>query len=326
MSHFATIVALDKRVTADDVHEALAEALAPFDENLEVKPYRDFEEGHPSGYWAVRTLREAGLLPTHDDITWPEVIEAEKKKWPEDREELYFDEELNCAYTVSTRNKQRTWDWWSVGGRWIDHFIVDAKIVEAAAQDLSVYENLDLFFGNPSLMGTRAHADSFTRMDGGRKYLLDLDEMRTQAKKQAMADYEGFHTLTKDFPAPVTWPQFVSQVEAGQLTIEKARAHYHEQPGVAGLRGTKYEMLFGPDPYEFYGLSEEDFTKRAQRQAVPGYALLTKEGEWKEPGRMGWFGMSDDTEGSREAYYAEANDYIDALDAGDWLINVDCHI
>lgn len=64
----------------------------------------------------------------------------------------------------------------------------------------------------------------------------------------------------------------------------------------------------------------------AHLAAVPGYALITTEGEWIAPGRMGWWGMSSETADDRDQYRKQVNDYIDALPDSARLIAVDCHI
>ena len=58
MSHFTVSVCLPGKVV-DEVggERALADALAPFDENMSVEPYRSYEEGAPADYWWVGAVR-----------------------------------------------------------------------------------------------------------------------------------------------------------------------------------------------------------------------------------------------------------------------------
>lgn len=57
------------------------------------------------------------------------------------------------------------------------------------------------------------------------------------------------------------------------------------------------------------------------------YAILDKEGNWIEPGRMGWFGMSN---AEAEDEYNFMNNYYKTVfenaEEDDWLTVIDCHI
>jgi hypothetical protein len=55
MSHYSVMVCLPAETK--DVDEALKQALAPYDENLDVEPYRDYESGSPEEYWWVTSVR-----------------------------------------------------------------------------------------------------------------------------------------------------------------------------------------------------------------------------------------------------------------------------
>lgn len=104
MSHFSVLVLHAK----DDSFENL---LAPFDENLEVKPYLyiPHEKAVEEVEQALATLK-------------PDVQEKYKLMPETDRLRAYFgriiDEEGNVW---STYNPESRWDWYSVGGRWGKH-------------------------------------------------------------------------------------------------------------------------------------------------------------------------------------------------------------
>lgn len=104
MSHFSVLVLHAK----DDSFEDL---LAPFDENLEVKPYLYIPHEK-----AIEEM-EQGLATLN-----PDVQEKYKAMSETDRLRSYFggiiDEEGNIW---STYNPQSRWDWYSVGGRWGKH-------------------------------------------------------------------------------------------------------------------------------------------------------------------------------------------------------------
>jgi hypothetical protein len=76
-------------------------------------------------------------------------------------------------------------------------------------------------------------------------------------------------------------------------------------------------------------LLEKYKTKEAYADAQSSFATYSvlKDGEWIEPGAMGWFGCSSassDEEGDFERNF-KAN-FIDNADEDDWITIVDCHI
>lgn len=56
------------------------------------------------------------------------------------------------------------------------------------------------------------------------------------------------------------------------------------------------------------------------------YAFVDKNGEWHEPGAMGWFGMSDATAETYADYRAEWKKYIEDCNPDDYIVLIDCHI
>jgi hypothetical protein len=69
MSHFVLIAALPAGTR--DIQEELADRLAPYDENNEVEPYRDYEQGEAADHWWYRALKddhEAALANDHSKI------------------------------------------------------------------------------------------------------------------------------------------------------------------------------------------------------------------------------------------------------------------
>lgn len=106
-------------------------------------------------------------------------------------------------------------------------------------------------------------------------------------------------------------------------TREQARNDYATQPRIAAIRAHyRGFSLTGPEDI-FDHLSRDEFVQRQWLHAIPSFATLTHDSRWLAPGRMGWFGMSTDTDESQQTYLHKANDY---LDDAMWLVVVDCHI
>lgn len=73
---------------------------------------------------------------------------------------------------------------------------------------------------------------------------------------------------------------------------------------------------------ETYG-DKEAYAKRMAQFSV--FALLN-EGEWFEQGQMGWFGMSDKTKESEDAFLLKMQEIINNANPEHYFIVVDCHI
>lgn len=56
------------------------------------------------------------------------------------------------------------------------------------------------------------------------------------------------------------------------------------------------------------------------------YALLTSDGEWIEPGEMGWFGCSSATPEKERDFKNIFNEYLSKEDPESYFVLVDCHI
>jgi len=301
MSHFTVVVCIDDPARLDDV-------LAPFDENREVEPYRDYEEGGPASYWAVKLFREEdGLNPDDATLTWAQVAEVHNKRW-DDEPPLLIAED-GRAYAMSTRNPDAKWDWWSIGGRWTGYFPYRAEFAS------------EVIRGEPGLGAGNAPA---LHCDGGPKRTLDLDALCSDKAAEARKSYAEFHALIAGTPQAKSWATFRADLDAGRITIEDARREYHDQPAIRALQGTDFR--WHDDPLNDFGLPESLYVEREKARAVPGFATLTTDGRWMAPGRMGWFAATDATEDSQIGYWEAANAYIGALEDSTYLIAVDCHI
>lgn len=306
MTHFRVLVCLKPG-------QDLEAALAPFDENLEVAPYREYEEGEPGDqwYWDKNTDGETA--------TWPQVVGVWNAKYGESDGEMHLDDD-GRAYTMSTRNPRAKWDWWKTGGRW------PALMRVSAAHD-----------GDPEIVRGELSwgADESDKLrredplssDGGPKRILDLELTRATAAARRAGEFDEFHALIKDVEPPKPWSHFLARYEADKdaYPIDQARADFHGQPAVRALDGTDFRF-WSSEAIEMYCRPRDLVLEEARARAVPGYALLTAEGEWWEPGRMGMFAASTDTPESRAEYDRRANAYIEALSGDTILVNVDVHI
>lgn len=306
MSHFSVVVCIEDPAKLEAI-------LAPFDENMEVDPYRDYETGSPAEFWAVDSLREhEGLNPDDATLTWAQVAEAHNRRYVEGGEDAMLVGDDGRAYSMSTRNPQAKWDWWSIGGQWAGDFVAKAGAHARVVKPQRNHRSADVI-----------EAD---RCDGGRKCDLDLDALRERKARDEMKRLAEWRTVTDGTPKAMSWANFRDQVsgETG-YTIERAREEYHSQPRVQAIRQTDFS--WDDDPIaEYDGQPSALLIEKAKARAIPGYATIALDGHWMAPGRMGMFGMSTETESEQIGYWEAMNAYIESLPDDACLIVVDCHI
>jgi hypothetical protein len=367
MSHFSLIVALPP---GSDVEAELAARLAPYDENQDVAPYPNYEEGDADDFWWYRSLKRAAetvanedhsqirRMKTADDngwstewsektpeeqwadfrrnaeifhslpnpATWEALVPAYNRYFCDgdpytDGTRLYYDPESGKAYEFSTYNPKSKWDYWRVGGRWARYFPVLPQVIPEV-DDRVITTDLSWEWREAS---PEERAAMLGKVEGGPKGLLDLDRLRYEKVQEAAEKWDKFHAFAADYPPAKGWKQFLAE-RGSDEPIERTRELYAAQPLVQAIREhPDYRFYWGSPIDEFSG-EREDYLRKARRDAVPGYALLTLDGEWVAPGEMGWFGMSSDDDDSMETYKNWANEYIDNLDDDVILVVLDLHI
>jgi hypothetical protein len=276
-----------------------------------------------------RTLEEKAALwyTLPDVITWEDVVRLYRETYPADdpAHGIQYDEETGRAFEWSTYPHNVTnergalvsgarWDWWQLGGRWTGYFQVKHEHVGS-----------DLLAGGRPGTFTEANRDH-RKTDAAPKGLIDFAAMRTEKADAAKAEWFAFNKFIKQYPETLSWKQFLARRDAGEITIEQARAEYREQPGVEALHTLESDFRWHDDPYDALRVLLNEYEHAAMLAAVPGWSLLTLEGEWLERGKMGFWGVSDATGESIETYNKWANEYLESLPDDVIIAAVDVHI
>lgn len=320
MSHFSVLVCVDARNPADAV-ERLDAIMAPWDERMDVPEYRDYIKGSASNYWCVETLRKKGYILADspaDPLDWNVLAAAYNTEYGSDDDKIFVDDEGN-AYTRSTYNPESKWDYWRVGGRWGGYFTPVAGCPDdALVSGGESWDGPGGEFGGPALTERRC--------DGGPKRYLDFEAMRAEKAKAAGERYDAWDDICARTPVALPWSHFRGLVDLGEMGIDDARARYRVQDRIVLARQEKFDSGWGGCVVEEFVCDREEYVALARAAAVPGYALVTLEGQWAAPGKMGWFGMSSDDVGDRAAYHAMANRYLDDLGPDRYVIALDLHI
>lgn len=101
MSHYTALVALPGTVQRSALDDAIGQAMAPYDENIQVEAYRKYEDGAAEDHWFVRAMRRSaehvhdgtGILPYKpNDLGWSS--DSSKKTPTEQQADLIRDAQV----------------------------------------------------------------------------------------------------------------------------------------------------------------------------------------------------------------------------------------
>lgn len=317
MSHYTLLVCLPPGSPTTTLTPQLRDILARWDENRAVPAHQDLLAGPAATHWSLPLLREHGLLADSDtELSWDQVASAHNTHFtlsPGEDDWIGLTPE-GRPYQWSTRNPEASWDWWVIGGRWRGRLwaVPDAPADQLLHGEDTTEDPTD----DPDGTGGRL------RCDGGPRRLLDFPAMRQTARRAAENSWQAWLQVCRTTPPAQPLSHYThTQVTGGPAP----QVAYHDQPRVAAAQRAGL-VGWNQCPIEEYAGTREDYLTRAQDAAVPGYALVTLDRQWIAAGRMGWFGLSDDTPASRATYLHTANTYLDALNPDALVVSLDCHI
>lgn len=289
MSHFKVLV----------IGENVEEQLQPYDENLTVEAYEDTEvdlqqeliDGREF-YSKNPALVESYGLDLGDGNAvlraWLGVAESRTI-------ELRIDED-GTPHLWTTANKNRKWDWWSIGGRYSGHFI---------------------------------KKDALSKADTILKGDVDFSAMILRRKSEAEYQWATFQKYFAGVPLPEkSWREFHKDF----TNIEDARKAWQATPWIAaakeaGREGT--DFLFMDVEEHFHVRDEnpkESFLRAEADFAVAGFYAYVENGEWHSRGDMGWFGVSYNEKFTENEWRTMLKEHILNLPDDTLLTVVDCHI
>lgn len=278
--------------------------LIPYDENTDVEPYRDYENGErPQDHWAFKPLtQDYGMA---EDVDWDHYVDAYNRGCREgDSDQLFLDVEKQRVYQMSTYNPLSRWDWYQLGGRWTGFF--------------KLKPDTDGVTGTPGMMTPMSTDPSWA--DQARKRDIDFEGMKDAAGLKA-AELHGRAMVALDkHPPLVAWDK-IREMFPGD--IDAARWYNRKQPGLVALFDAKLHFM---DPVEDLYLDHPDplleHVTQARLGACQTFAILDQDG-WHERGKMGWWGMvSDEKDSWPEAFQAR----MDAAADDDLFSVYDVHI
>lgn len=207
----------------------------------------------------------------------------------------YFTVDASGAVNKIVRrtNPNKKWDWWTVGGRWPDK----------------------LLFKDGTKGSTGKVGD------------LDLEGMLAEQASKAGKLFDAVTGIIAGREVH-SWASLLKRRDAGEFGIDVARDMYHAQPILQELKDAKaIDDWDGAEELNSV-LAAKDRASYVEREAQINsstWACLHN-GHWNERGSMGWFGMSDATDGSTLDYAANFWLTLRALPPDTAVTVVDCHI
>lgn len=278
VSHYSCLV----------IGEDPAAMLAPFDENLEVEPYREYQDGDPAGHWAYAQLLKDGAITAEPG--WHAYAQAHNSAYPGEHEEHLLASEDGRGYTLSTRNPRARWDWHELGGRWRGYFLLNRGGLRYPGSVLAAGPHWsDQHASTPRVTAGRA--------DAARKGDIDFGGMRDEAEAEAVSVHARVRAALAGTPGLIPFAVLRDELYPGDIAT--ARKAYQCQPGVEALSAAGL-MPWDGEPAGVYFLDEPDpqgaYAQARRAKAAVPFALLTAEG-WAERGRMGWWAIVTDENG-----------------------------
>ena len=317
MSHYTVLVIGDNP----------EEQLAPFDENSEVEEYardvvdeedkrnflefykkkeaaKDLPEGEPTPNVSFDIEEFAQYYAKYGD-DW------NSNNWRIDSEGVWQE--------YSTYNPESKWDWYQLGGRWVNSF----KLKEGAKG----------LTGSPSLISAEKVEAGYA--DRARKDAIDWEGMRLEAFENAAKRYNAFEEMVEDreHEKAISLAEHMSarwnlNLYPNEKYPTKPQDDYSsEREFVEAMWRDKCAITFGI--IELLGKQRTIPTREKYLSDIipfSTYAVL-KEGEWHAPGRMLMFGQSTESEQESDEFHSKFFEtWIEPLPEDTLLSVYDCHI
>lgn len=361
MSHFTVMLKItpERLAThAGDVPAAVAEMLAPYDEGTDDPKYQEFEDEedeerqkYETGSSELVRCEDGSLASRYDERfrvpgtfgtifgagdashRVPDHLKVEdvphKERFP--TFEVYMKD--YCGHDRRDertgrygywRNPKKTWDWYSIGGRWTGMLPVKPSVTPRT--------------GRPGLMTEPpkpGHADVARVAD------IDMDVVATETRERAEEFWDRWEMYKRgEIPIkngkPDGWFRYSVRDQAldlGLLTVLRPDESGKLPEAPAGSVLDNSEWIKAEPPRNTWTdalapIDRDTFLAEYIDSFCPlaTYAALDDDG-WHAPGKVGWFGCSSETPDEHRAFQREfVRRFIKGSPPDTTLVVVDCHI
>ena len=320
MSHFTVMV----RIASEKIN-AVAEMLAPFNEQTEDERYIEFvdEEDELRERYATGSTERIRCADGSLVLPWDKRFQvAGSLEQPEapacmERVEVPFRETFPtfeafakdwCGHDGPkpngryghTANPNGYWDWYEIGGRWAGFFPLSVAVTghgNARVSDVAQIQWLDkTYIEEKRIQRREVFLLEYRELLAGKRYDA-FHGPRDRAMRMGLLRVEEGPAVARAGEVILPW--------AGSVQMSDKRHSWNDVATeiTAERLETKYGRCFNP---------------------LLTYAVVDNDG-WHAPGKMGWFGCSDD---EPEQYLAWCEGFVPRFlggDQSDVLVLVDCH-
>lgn len=297
MSHY-TVMAIQR----DGERKSVNELMAPYDENLAVEPYVRWTKAELLKIEREKYLAYQRGLKVAEEVGWDE--EAYGERWlAENLPSIIWLKVVRDKYaTIAEATDEELW---SLAKKYY------AERLDADGNYVSTY--------NP--MARWDYWDEGCGESLAPKEDADPDEHDPDSALAKAVDWD--ETLN---PTPTRR----ERIRAGRLWDAIVLGKYPKGvvDHVAWL-SEEYGPLaqsWTPEEAKAIGKTRKEFVKAQTDFSWVPYAVVDSDG-WHAPGKVGWFGTSDETPEAYKAWKENfRRDWIDTLAPGDRVTLIDCHI
>jgi len=216
---------------------------------------------------------------------------------------------------IDRTNPNKRWDYWRVGGRWGDFFLLKPD-THGERADIA-WERGREFGGSGAAVRDEERETGRVHADIARKGDIDWEGMAAERMRNAGRDYDTW--LRKDHgrldSAWIYGIEYRPEVDASWKAFwENGRTGPTQEEREAWRSARSTTDLE----------SRDDFMHKAARRAGVARAIV-KDGVWMERGKAGWFGTFNDVM-EVEEWDRRYWELIESLPDDTTLTIVDCHI
>lgn len=347
MSHYSVMVRVPAATKVKDLEAAVGRMLDPFCEHTDkgrldrFMVFKDTTEEHRKEYETesrkMVKLEDGTLVALYDERFRNPACSAsyssdshivpehlERVEVPFNQRYATFEQfmkeyheeepdETTGAYGYM-HNPNAKWDYWRVGGRWRGQLLIKRGSTDWKLSEV------------PWEYGPEWHKGpvpgSETEVDVCRVASIDIERVEATARDKANEFWAQVDQLLSGHDFPVFEGPRETLLALGILDC----ADTGELPAVTYW---KQKWDHDRDRYDFIAEkpSREKFDERvlAHLNPIRPWAFVDEKG-WHSKGRMGWFGMGDDTPESNQEHAQSFMNWLKSGDQNDWIVVTDCHI
>ena len=274
-----------------DEDTSVDELLAPYDENIKVAPYIAF------------TKDELIAKEKKDIKEYKEGIYAEFLKDPEGYKAKHSHNPDHLHYVEHEFRKKLYW--------------TNARIYKEA---IRYYDPEDITEDGSVLSTYNPNSKWDWYVEGGRFSSMLKLKVPDDVDPEEFYDENGEYAdsaYAEEIDFSPNKEEYDNAIRFWELIVEKAEPKDENEADIQKFYNAEY--------YKKRYSSKEEYAEEIARFST--WAVLTPDGVWHEPGKMGWFACHNASIEDEKSFKKNYQSFIDKAIKNNWLVTVvDCHI